>query len=385
MPEHDFISSMQAALQEVATDIPEDTDLFPRIRQHLLLERVLKSRPTPLWRQRRFVLTSGFLVAAVLIFSGFTLVAPALFSWLGDPSLKQITLDHATPINRQVTVHGISLHLDQAYADAARTAITYHVISSSSVAPGPLFFILTDDHHQTYSHIVGAQFRDQALLEFAPLAPDVLNHRQILTFTVKSMIIRSATGRPVTTLDGIWSITFPLQPLLDRSVKLTSLPLVQQGLAIEPLQLDFAPTGARLLLQISGLAPGTSVNMLAEFATHIEISGISPTDHMGLSLSDGAIIDGALLQLRLPDGSVLVPAVVQPWDSTADAAISPTSQEQPVGVSGKVLLQVLFFTALPVTQGPAMLTVGQVHIAPVSAKHYTKVPGPWTFSLSLQR
>ncbi len=392
MSEHNLISSMQAALKEAAEDIPEDTNLFPRIRQHLLSEHASMYRSTPFWQKRRLSLVSGLLVAAVLLFSGFTFVLPALFNWLGDPSLQQITIDHATTINRQVTVHGITLHLDQAYADAARTAITFHMVSSSKVAPHPFPPVLTDEHNQINRYIVGQQFRSQALVEFAPLAPDVLNHRHTLTFTIRTMIIQNTTSvsEPIQnttsasepTLDGIWSITFQLQPLIDHSVRLTNPPLVHHGLAIKPLQLDFAPSGARLLIQINGLAPDTSQDTVAKFMTLIQINGLSPDL---ISTSSGLSSGGAFLQLRLPDGRILVPAMVQPWDSTADAAIIPTTHERAVGANGKVIIQVLFFTTLPTSQKAATLTIDQLYNSPVSAENYTTVTGPWTFPISLQK
>jgi hypothetical protein len=267
-------------------------------------------------------------------------------------------------------------------------ALLSPIISSSIVTPGHFPQVLTDEHHHIYHDIIGQQIINQALEEFEPLAPDALNHRQTLTLTIRTMIIRNSngnpmnTGSPVKTLDGVWSITFQLQPLIAHSVRLTNSPLVQHGLMIKPLQFDFASSGARLLIQISGLPSDTSLDNVAEFMTDVQINGLSP-DFISTSL--GSSTGGALLQLRLPDGRVLLPAVVQPWDNTADAAIMPTSHERAVGASGTVILQVLFFTTLPVSQRPATLTIDQLRIAPVSAEKYTTVTGPWIFPISLQK
>jgi hypothetical protein len=381
MTQHDFIPLLQVALKEAAKDIPEDTNLLPRIRKQVLAEHILKKQPVSLWRKRSLALTSSFLVAAIVIFSGFTFAMPVLFNWLGDASLQQITLDHATLINREVTIHGITLHLDQAYADAARIAVTYHVTSSSSVSPFPA--VLTDELHQAYPSIMKQQINNQSLEEYVPLAPNMLNHQHTLTFTVTTMIIRNSNGRAQETLSGLWKISFPLQPLIGSSIKLITAPYTKHEVSMEPLQVNFAPSGARLLLQIHGLAPNTSLNTLAQFATHAEISGISPNNHIG---SDSwRNTDGTLLQLRLPDGHVLVPAAVQLWDRNTNTTLPLTGQERSVGINGAVTLQVLFFTTLPVSHQTAQLTIDQLRVAPVSAKGYTTVTGPWTFPILLQR
>lgn len=379
MSKQDFTSTLQTILKRTAEDVPRDIDLFPHLHQRVV-NPFYKSKSIRLQRKPQHII--GVLLVAAILVSGFAYAVPTLFQWLGDQSLQTITLDHATTINRQIVVKGITLHLDQAYADAARTTVTFHVSDvSSSLLPTPDPPVLTDAYNQQYRQVVGQEVHDQALIEFEPLSQDRLNSSQTLLFTVSHMVIHNAKGDPISSVDGVWQISFQLKPLAGNSIVFHNTPLAHNGLALQLLELNIAPSGTRLFLQVSGLAPNTSLSTLSQFTTQIEISGTSP-DHTGVHLSGGS--DGALLQLHLSNGQVLVPAFVKPWDASTTRIIEPPPSDQAVGPSGKAELEVVFYSALSTNQGTARLMIDQLHIAdyrdPTSVR---TISGPWIFPIAL--
>jgi hypothetical protein len=329
-----------------------------------------------MFRHKKFRL-AAVAVCIIVCISGFTYAAQPLFQWLADQPLQTITLDHATTIQHQVTDHGITLHLDQAYADGARTAVTFHVTAHSSLQPVPLAPAMTDTAHQTYSLVDGRQVKSEALAEFLPLALSQAGKNQLLTFTVRQMHLSgyNTAGQPVT---GNWSISFRITPQADQFLTPAAAPATHSGITVQPILLDLAASGMRLVVRISGLTPNTSLATLTRFATRQAYSAPSPDG--GNTGTTGTNSDGALLQVHQAAGQVLLPV----W-----AGIQPDGDmRQPdhaVGITGTVTLEVLFFTTLQSTQGPLTLTIDHLHLAQSgNSAQLTAANGPWTFAIPLK-
>jgi hypothetical protein len=383
MSKFDFTSTLQIMLKQAAENISKDKDIFSQVHRQLIVNPSHSSRSTRQWyRSQRLI---GIMLVATILISGFAYAAPTLFQWLGDRSLEAITLDHATNINRQITVDGITLHLDQAYADAVRTAVTFHVslTSSNSFLPIPESPVLTDLRNHIYGQVAGQQVHDQALVEFEPLPPDKLDSSQTLKFTVNRMDVHNLAGDPVSSITGIWQITFQLKPLPERTIIFNDAPLIHNKLGFQLVELDIAPSGVRLLLQISNLPPDTSLHTLSQFATRVQVSGTSP-DRVGTNL--GASSDGTLLQLHLLNGQILVPALVEPWDTLTDRSVRPSEPDRVIGSSEKATIEALFYTALEGNQGTVMIMIDHIRIASYNEPEVIHtIDGPWKFSFSLNR
>lgn len=371
----DFTNTLRGALKRTAEDIPEQTNLLPQIRQQITRSAPPQQRKM-MFHQKRYRL-AALLVAATLLISGFAYITPTVFQWLGDSSLQGITLDHATTINKQITVKGITLHVDQVYADAARTAITFHLSSTASSVPVPTYLVLTDTSGQIYPAIEGRSVNGEALAEFAPLASDTQS--QVLTLTIRQMhLSNSGRGQLVA---GIWQIRFPIIPLVGYSLPIASESLIHNGIAISPQRLDIAPSGTRLFVQISGLAPNTSQRALAQFAMSRMFQGTSPD---GTGISSDAHSTGALLQLRLPNGQVLQPEWVYPVGLPDVTALGGPTPDQEVGATGKITLEVIFYTSLQGMKGSATLTMDHVNVSPLNGGTIPQISnGPWIFSIPL--
>lgn len=375
-----FSEKLREALSQIAEDIPEQTDLFPRIsqrlreqqRQSLRQEQQQQQWPRQkIFKQKKLRLAVA-LISLILLLSGFASAIPRLFQWLGDQPLQTITLDHATTIHRQVSDQGIILWLDQAYADGARTAVTFHVTSSSSLQPIPLEPVLTDAAGQTYQGIDGRQDKSNGLAEFLPLSLPQLRHSQLLTFTVHQMHLSGYNTHGQLVI-GTWTIAFRITPQVGRLLTIQVAPLTRSGVTIQPSQLELAPSGIRLFLRISGLAPTTSLLTLTQFATRQGYDGTTPD---GGKFGTGSTGEGALLQFRLPNGQVLEPVRV---DAQSPDGRLLTS-DRAVGSTGTAMLEVLFFTVPPSTQNPVTLTIDHVHIALLgNTTTPNEANGPWTF------
>lgn len=383
-------------LRQGAEHIPSNVDLWPRLEQALASNRqqvepgyikgaiqtfFSSSVPHSFWGRSAVVIV----LSAALLLSAFAFARPLIFSWLGDSGLKTIALQNGTLINQQVTVHGVTLQIEQGYADAARTALTMNINSSGrsgTAIPQLNTMVLVDTQGHVYPAIGSTQVQKQGLIEFAPLTLDELGASQSLTLIVQTMFLSGDIGASVT---GPWQITFQLHPQAGRSVTLSVAPETHGGIAIQPLRMDIAPTGARLLIRLSGFRADTSRFSLTDFALHgDDIVGCPPG--AGYCVTTSVVSDGALLQLRGSDGQTLMPT----WVGTADAITSDVaaipSANQPVGQTGSIVLEVLFLTPLHAAHGIAHLTIDLVRYTTVNASSSTPeqvANGPWVFDLAL--
>jgi hypothetical protein len=337
-----------------------------------------------------YLVVAAVLVIALII-SAFTWAQPLIFQWLGSPSLQTATFDHATTVNRRVTVAGITLHVEQAYADAALTAVTFQLTSAHAARTSfdvDRASLLIGADGARYGLIIGVGLDADHLSEFEPLPLDRLGAPQTLTLVLPSVRANGPEGELGTAVTGPWQLTFQVNPQPGRSVVYDQAPVVHAGVAIQPLRLDLAPTGARLLLRISGLAPNTALFPLKHFVTHQELGGIRPESDFGLrvGVSLQGTSDGGPLELVGPGGLRLIPAwIALPSTSPAGDSGLPLNR-QVVGPSGSVVLSVLFFTPLSASHGSARLTLDQIDVVanPGTGTETERLAhGPWTFTLPL--
>lgn len=391
MRRHYLEEHVELLFRRTADTVPPDLDLAPDImRQAAQRQRRLATNPMrasmPEWAYPVF---AAVLVIALIV-SGFTWARPLIFQWMGNGSLEHATLEHATTVNRSMTVAGITLHVEQAYADAALTAVTFHMTSAqasktSFSMDGEALLVGADQTH--YRAITSVGFNDEYLAEFEPMALDKLNFVQTLTLTLPSMRASGSQTGPGPSIVGPWQITFRITPQVGRSITLDQTPVTHDGVTVQPLRLDLAPAGVRLLIRFSGLAPNTLRFGLKHFVTHQEMGGIlRNADGSGVGFSSSGTSDGGPLQLDGPNGQRLIPEWIALPDDLPPDEQDVSLGRQVVGPSGSLVLSVLFFTPLSAQNGVARLTLDQVDVAIVDA-HGNEAErlrnGPWTFQLSL--
>jgi hypothetical protein len=326
------------------------------------------------------------LVAAVLVFSAFAFARPLVLTWLGDSSLKAIALQDGTVIDRAVTVQGVTVHLEEGYADAARTVLTMRVSGGDPRHPPSPYMPsmrIVDASGGTYHAITGSGFNDDSLFEFLPLPTDALGAPQTLTFIVGQMQRMTDDLQEVTTFGGPWQITFQLRTQAGRAIALSVPGQQHGGIMMQTERIELAPAGVRLMVRISGVPSDTSLFSLMHFALHgTEIVACPPGQHVCGSTSGGTR-DGGRMLLAGPDGRTMPPAWV--------AVVSPTPSDgvsigtQAVGPSGTADLEFLFFEPLHVTSGMAHATFDEVRIASAvnTDGEERSIPGPWDFYLPL--
>jgi hypothetical protein len=383
-------------LAEAAEQIPAHVDLRPRLYTRLrrtttaaapVASASLAPRPhTPLWRQKRAVAAAGLLIA-LLAFSAFAVVRPLMLSWFGDSSLKAVALQYGTPIDRSVTEQGITLHLREGYADAARTVLTMHISSSAAQhppAPWLPSLRLVDAQGRASRAFTGSQFNADALFEFLPLPSDTLGVPQALTLVVGQMQRAGATpGSGPDLIAGPWQIAFELKPQPGHVVSLDVPAEEHAGIGVQPKRLDLTPAGVRLLVRVSGLPPDTSLGWLTHFNSRDSDIVACPPGEYACGSSGGEVTDGAHMLLVGPGGQMLTPA----WISVVSPARTDDvpSGKQSVGPAGTAELQFLFFTPLRTTYGTARASFDEIRFASATnaASPEQIVPGPWTFNLPL--
>lgn len=393
------------ALHHAATEVPEDVDLRARLHARLAAEAqpttnsVARRAPTSPGARQAPIRTPAFafqrshavalLLVATLVVSGFAFARPLILGWFGDSALKAISIKDATTINRSVTTHGVTLTLEQGYADAARTVLSMRIrLHGSTQAVQPQLggaMRLIDAQGAVYTAFTGSQIQNDGLFEFPPLRSDELGTTQALTLVAGSVLITS-TGNlagPGDVLDGPWSITFQLHAQAARSVPFSAMAQTHHGITLAPLRIDRAPSGARLLVRISGLAPDTSLFTLTHFVrTGDDIIGCPPGTHMCVE-SSGGTSDGALLQLKTTSGQILTPAWIEVLAPTTGDPMRANAASV-VGPSGGAVLEFLFFTPLDTGTRTVQLTADQVRVATVGpTSTEQRIEGPWTFTLPL--
>lgn len=377
-------------LRDAAEPAPTEVDLAPRLRQRLAATTLddqgrATAHPQARRRSPRWALggVAAALVAALLL-SAFAFAQPLIFSWFGDSGLRGIALQDGTLINRSATSQGVTVHLEQGYADAARTALTMRFSSADTQhLPTPnldALYLVDAQGHRSFP-LYGSQDNADSLMLFSPLAQNELSTEQPLTLVIQAMLLNS--GASTTSVAGQWDIPFHLLPRAGRTVSFAAAPQTQNGVTMQPLRLDLAPTGARLLVRVSGLPADTSLFGLAHFSTQQPvITGCPPGS--GACVSSGGSGDGATMRLRGADGQSLTPSwVVVATNAAPDVALPP-SATQTVGAGGAAVVEFLFFTPLRTTHGVAQVTLAQIEVASVIPNGPSGyVNGPWTFALPL--
>lgn len=383
-------------LREMTEDIPGDIDLQTRVRQRLALVRqgsssqARRSTHARMSMQRRLVPRWGYLMGSAivlvgLLFSAFAFARPLIFSWLGDNGLRGISLQNATLVDRAVTVQGITIRVEQAYADAARTALTMRIQvpqGHQMVTPRIDTAYLLDEHGHRYAVLTGTQVDGESLFEFIPLPISVLSSEQRLTLLVQT-VLPTVGSIPIS---GPWQVSFQVYPQAGRSITLAVPPVSQGKVTMRPERLDLTAAGVRLVLRINGLARDTSLLDVTHFAHHGSdtIVGCPPNSHTCVTSSSTS--GGALLQLEGADGQIIEPSWILAIDPTApDVGVIPNAS-QVVGASGTALIEILFATPLHVAHGTAHLTIDELHLqssqVDIGGKEQM-ASGPWRFALTL--
>lgn len=340
-------------------------------------------------RRGRLALAGG-LVAALLVFSAFAFARPLMLSWFGDSSLRQVALQDGTLINRSATAQGITVHLEEGYADAARTVLTMQITGGDDTRHPPSPFMpdvqVVDASGNSYGAIGGQGFNQDWLFEFLPLPTDVLGTQQSLTLTIGQMQQTAdnptPVDNPITTIPGLWQIDFQLRPQAGRVIPLDVAPEMHGGITLQPELLALGPAGVRLTVRVTGLPADTSVFSLMHFQRRTdEIVACPPGEHV-CGASGGGTSDGSLMQLRGPDGQTMLPA----WIAVTSPAPQPgvTIGQQMVGPSGAAELEFLFFAPLHATSGTAHANFDSVRMASTNPNADERIiPGPWSFALPL--
>lgn len=289
-------------------------------------------------------------------------------------------VDHAVSIGRHASVHGITITIDRAYADATQTVITYHMQTNVN-PPLPASPVLIDAYGHRYGMISGDwDIQRGANYIFSPLPPEELGTPLTLTFYTQQMRRADPTG-PGALVDGPWQISFNLTPAAGTSHVLSTQPLTHSGLTIQPLRLDVAPAGGgldgarggvRVVVRFSGLAPGMH---LADFAMGIDTF----LNLGGYESSCG----GGVAVLILPDGQQMYPGVVLPLGQTVPItpAEQPAAQAQTVGPGGAVDLEMVFYTPIPAGTS-VILGLEHVPAQLPGMSSVKQISGPWEFRLS---
>ena len=420
MPEQhvpEFEDRVRALLARTADAIPSDTDLSVQVRQALTREthgasarRVIGSRHVLATIAAVLVVA---LLAGVLTFvrphgsllrpAGGVTGAPTTTATAAplpvvpptcgpggpvgsspansasSPPVAGTPVDHSVAVGRHASLHGITITIDRAYADATQTVITYHMQTNVN-PPLPALPVLLDAQGHRYSMISGDwDIQRGANFIFAPLPPEELGTPQTLTFFTQQMQLANSTG-PGALVDGPWQISFSLTPAAGTSLALSNAPLTRNGLTIQPLRLDVASAGggldgamggARVVVRVSGLAPGMHLSDLSGFETAFDLGG-------GGSFGCG----GGIAELVLPNGQQIVPGAVHLVGQTVPitSAEQQAALAQTVGPSGTADMEVLYYTPIP---SGMSLTLYLDHVAAQLAgmASPTKISGPWVFRL----
>lgn len=389
-------------LEQVTEHVSSDIDLRPQVQQRLAASHQRRSiqssgqssdkssgrfSSTRALAQRRFAPRWGYLMSSAIVIIGllsaFTFARPLIFSWLGDNGLHGIALQNASLINRSATSQGITLQVEQVYADIARTALTLRIQAPAGyemATPRLDTVYLLDSQGHRYAVLTGLQVANEGLLEFVPLPLNALTSEQRLTLVVP--VLLPGAGR--SSLAGPWQIPFQVHPQTAHATTLTAPPVTQSGVTIQPERLDVSSAGARLVVRISGLAADTSLLAVAHIARHDGDAIVGCPPNSRTCVTSGSTSDGALLRLESADGQVLEPSWALAIDpATPDLGVLPTAS-QFVGPSGAVEVEILFFTPLHAAHGPIQLTIDHL---PLTSSHVDAsgneqvASGPWTFAL----
>ena len=258
-------------------------------------------------------------------------------------------VDRSVAIGRSASAQGITITVDRVYSDATETIVTYHMQTNIN-PPLPDIAVLVDAQGRRYGSIIGDwDISRGAYYVFAPLPFDELRTPQTLTFLVQQMRLANPTG-PGALEDGPWSVSFVVTPTAGTHATLSNPAVVDNGLSVQPLQLDVAPAGggrvgatggARIIVRLSGLPPSMPLSDLKYFETAAGPGGSVPG------------CQGMILELILPNGQQIAPGSVLLLGQTVPetSAEADAAQGLTVGPSGTVDLEALFYTPIQSTAG----------------------------------
>ncbi len=407
----EFEERLRSLLADTAEAIPADADLTARVLQADMqgAHRTRAGGVAGAWLQWHGLVTVSAAVVVVALLAGVlafvhpggllrsasgvsgastTTMTAAPTPTIGPfncrpmdspPAISGTLVDHSVAVGRAASLHGITITIDRAYADATQTVITYHLQTTIN-PPLPALPVLLDARGHRYAQVSGDWDIDHGgNVIFTPLSPEELGTPQRLTFFTQQMQLSNGTGRGAL-VDGPWQISFTLTPATGTSQALSNAAVTHSGLTIQPLRLDVAPAGggldgaaggARVVVRISGLAPAMPLANLLSFDTFFDLGS-----------GGGYGCGGSILELAQPDGQHVVPGNIRVLGQTVpitDAEQQPAYAET-VGPSGTADVEAVFYTPIPLGAG-VTLYMDRVLAQIAGADKPGHMSGPWTFQL----
>lgn len=291
-------------------------------------------------------------------------------------------VDHSIAVGRHASLHGITITIDRAYADATETIITYHMQTNIN-PPLPAVPVLLDAQGHRYGMISGDWTVDGvANYIFTPLPAEELGAPQTLTFYTQQMQLVDSEEpgtAPGSLVEGPWKISFTLTPATGKAVDINAHPLTRNELSVQPLRIETAPVGGglleaaggvRVIVRLSGLEPSMPIGELYGFDTAAGPGGSSPG------------CGGVILELALPNGQQFAPGFVHVLEQTVPTtpAEQEAAQGQTVGPSGTVDIEALFYLPIP-TSTDVTLYLNHLAAQVSGATKSQQISGPWAFRI----
>lgn len=407
----EFEERLRALLADTAEAIPADADLTARVLQADTQgsHRTRAGGVAGVWLQWHGLVTVSAAVVVVALLAGVLafvhpggLLRPAggvtgtstttataaptttiepiqCMPMTSPPTISGSLVDHSVAVGRVASLHGITITIDRAYADATQTVITYHLQTTIN-PPLPALPVLLDAQGHRYEAVSGDWSIDHGgNAIFTPLPSEELGTPQRLTFFTQQMRLANPTGSGAL-VDGPWQVSFTLTPAAGTSHALSNAAVTHNGLTIQPLRLDVAPAGGgldsatggvRVVVRISGLAPEMPLINLLSFDTFSDLGG-----------GGGFGCGGGILELVEPNGQQVVPGNVRVLRQTVpitDAGQQAANAET-VGPSGTADVEAVFYTPIPLGAG-VTLYMDHVLAQIAGADKPERVSGPWAFQL----
>jgi hypothetical protein len=296
---------------------------------------VLTPRPPSAarWRWPRFAL-----VGAVAIFAlvGATYIAlPLLQSlWSEDRGLQHVTqAGLARDLNLRQTIDGVTVHVQNGYADANRVAIGYSVeyppttpVDHTLHVSAP---ILTDDAGARYPSLGFSTTGDSPLgaqvHNFKPLA--VTGARDI-AFTLTIPEVDRASGETMQVFRGPWVFKFTL-PMAAARVVEPALTFTRPGVELTVTRIVVAPSATRFdyRVHLDGFTDRAGVSLFLSFSGRG--GGFGPATFCQPDADCSLVVTEPLL-----DADALH---ADAWISIPDREPCPPRQKCEVGRDGKPL------------------------------------------------
>jgi hypothetical protein len=347
MPESDFERQLATLLRQTAAEIPPDSEVASRVHHQLL------SGSGGQGGGRRWIAAAS-MVAVVALLIG--------------------TLIWFRGMEARPGAASIALHVDAAYADATATVVTFHITGPrTDVVYSVAELSLTDAVGNSFPIRSVATGPSDSYALFAPLPQPALGGRQALTVAATQIWLQPLhlpdTGPPtVPHVSGLWQVRLAVTPVAGTSTPLHVAAQTHNNLSILPLRLDvspgspspgnvYLPGGLRIVLQMSGLTPGT--RQFPDLATAYTEPG-----------GGGASGSGGQSSLSSGGGSGMLPAFVFP----VDAHGVPLEIPGAVGTAGSIELELIY---LRPPKGPLTLTFETITLS--SGK---SISGPWVFTIT---